>query len=67
MPKVSTYTLLTASGIDRTADSLYVVDATGPADKRATVRDAYLACLGAPVVTDATTSRVLSKIGRAHV
>lgn len=37
MPKVSSYTLLAASGIDRTADSLYVVDATGPSSKRATV------------------------------
>jgi len=37
MPKVSTYTLLTAAGIDRVNDSLYVVDATGPSSKRATV------------------------------
>jgi len=37
MPKVSTYTLLAASGIDRANDSLYIVDATGPSSKRATV------------------------------
>lgn len=37
MPKVSTYTLLAAAGIDRVNDSIYVVDATGPSSKRATV------------------------------
>jgi hypothetical protein len=56
MPKVSTYTLLTAAGIDRVNDSLYVVDATGPSSKRATVASIFDAGLqGAHTLTaDAT-------------
>ena len=60
MSDVLDYPALTSLTVAPDADNFYVVDATGPADKRATVRDAYLACLGAPVVTDATTARVLS-------
>lgn len=36
MAEVSTYTTLAASAIDRTADFLYVRDATGPTGKKAT-------------------------------
>lgn len=56
MPKVSTYTLLTTSGIDRANDSIYVVDATGPSSKRATVASIFDAGLaGAHTLTaDAT-------------
>ena len=56
MPKVSTYTLLAAAGIDRANDSLYVVDATGPSSKRATVASIFDAGLNGAhtLTTDAT-------------
>ena len=60
MAAVLTYPALTSATIAPDADNLYVVDATGPADKRATIRDSFLACIGLPVVLDSTTARVLT-------
>ena len=60
MSAVLDYPALTSLTVAPDVDNFYVVDASGPTDKRVTIRDAYLGCLAMPVVTDATTARVLS-------
>jgi hypothetical protein len=60
MPGVVSYPSLTSATVAPDADALYVVDATGPSDKQATLRALFNGCIGLPVVTDATTARTLS-------
>jgi hypothetical protein len=74
MPKVSTYTLLTAAGIDRANDSIYVVDATGPSSKRATVASLWDAgltgahtLLGSVTFTGASFNWTLSGFGAINL
>ena len=56
MPSAFSYTLLPTAGIDRSADGVIVLDATGPSVKRATVASVFDAGLNGPhtLTTDAT-------------
>lgn len=60
MAKVTAYPALTSSTIAPDADVLYIADATGPVSRKVTLRDAFAATFALPIVTDATTARVLT-------
>ena len=60
MPAITTLTSLTGATADASADVAYVVDTSANGDRKITLRDAWTACYGVPVVVDATTARTLT-------
>ena len=74
MPNAFSYTLVTASGIDRANDGVLILDATGPSVKRATVASAWDAgltgahtLLGSVTFTGASFNWTLSGFGAINL
>lgn len=60
MPDITTFPALTSATAAPDADVLYTVDTSATADRKITLRDAWNACVGLPVVVDATAARTLT-------